>query len=134
MKRLVVLVLVGVIAACGGSSSGGAGQSPAPAAGPSEADLKLAVFAYSDAFLGGHGDRAYDMLSRRCQAENDATRFGNLVRGAQILYGDETIKTLTVDSFSATTATVTYLYGNRNIDQHNQRWTVEGGQWRWDGC
>lgn len=132
MKRIGLLAVGFLLAGCGGGSSSGSGAQRATA--DPTAAVAWAVRAYSAAFLGNDPESAYALLSARCQGANPYDRYAALVRGAYLLWPDQPIKSLTVNDISATTAHVTYLYGNKKLDQHNQRWDYEADSWRWDAC
>jgi hypothetical protein len=118
----VVCAAVLGVTACGGSSK------------PDPAPLKAAVTDYSSAYLGGHGDAAFALMSARCQAATPKAQMDSLASAAQSLYGALPIKTLTVDSQAASDASVSYTYAVSKLDQTHQHWVKESGAWKYDGC
>jgi hypothetical protein len=138
--------LVVAAAACGSSHH----SSPKPAAGDwlpassspratapaggSRAELEAAVRAYSAAYLGGDGAKAYDLLSARCQQRMGRDQMDTLTAAARRRYGPQDVKTLTVDQLGAGLARVTYTFSSAELDQQSEPWVWERGGWREDDC
>lgn len=144
MRRLAAAITITAAlagtAAC--SSSDGDKNDPAPAAAgsadtgsaPGQRELEDAVRAYSDAFLGGQGEQAYTMFSKRCQGREDRAAFTRMTEQARQLYGQLPITTLAVDRIEGTMARVTYRFAVSVLDQVSEPWVVEDGRWRQDDC
>lgn len=108
---------------------------PSPSATPdAAAPLRRAVTAYSAAFLGGDGDAAYRLLSERCKARTSREAMGSMTASAKKTYGEQPIKTLTVDSLAGDLARVTYTYSVPALNQTKEPWVREAGQWHEDDC
>lgn len=140
-----VFVVGVMLAGCGsspgdGTSSGTFGASggvPGTMAAPAGADqpgLESAVRVYSEAYLGGQGSKAYDLLSQRCQARLGPAEMSVLTDAAQAQYGNQTISSLTVDTLVGTLARVSYTYPDPAINQSTEPWVFEGGAWHQDDC
>jgi hypothetical protein len=146
-KRAAVAVVAAVtLAACGGTNEDteaiatAAGEAKAPASTPSAEDdadddeLRVAVQAYSDAFLTGQPVEGYALFSARCKERVSLSYFTGLVTGAKGAYGSA----LPFKSFDAEVsgdlARVTYTYDVPALDQTAEPWTYEDGQWRQDDC
>jgi len=98
------------------------------------ANLKKAVQAYSDAYLAGKADPAYQLLSARCQKKWTSSQFGALVTTAGKTYG----AALPLESFSAKIsgdiALVSYTYILPALRQERQPWLLGSGGWKNDDC
>jgi hypothetical protein len=97
------------------------------------AALRVAVQAYSDAFLTGDV-KTYDLLSARCQQRTDRNYFIGILAAAKSTYGSALpIRTFNAD-IQGTLARVTYTYDLSAINQSGQPWVREGGAWKDDSC
>jgi hypothetical protein len=142
MKRsaLALAALGLAVAAC----SGGHHTNPKPAAhsqppangdqAAGRAGLEAAVRAYSAAYLGGDGAKAYDLLSARCQERHDRDEMDSLTAAAKNRYGQQPVKTLTVDQLGAGLARVTYTFSSAELAQTSEPWVFERSGWREDDC
>jgi hypothetical protein len=120
--------------AAAGESTAAAGGGSGKSAGGSEAQLKAAVQAYSDAFLSGEGTKAYNLLSERCRKRTSLSEFTGIVTAAKQMYGSALpLKTYEAE-VSGNLARVTYTYPIRAINQDREPWTREGGSWHQDDC
>jgi hypothetical protein len=110
-----------------------AASSAPPSAGAAD-ELKVAVQAYSDAFLTGNATKAYELLSARCRKRRSLSEFTGIVTAAGQLYGSA----LPLETYSAKVAEdlarVTYTYSIKAINQEAEPWTREGGSWHQDDC
>jgi hypothetical protein len=97
-------------------------------------DLETAVRAYSDAFLSGDADTAWDLLSSRCRDRLARAEFNGIVGGGADLYGSASMTDLTVDELSGSLARVTYTYDDPAINQNHEPWVFEDGAWHNDDC
>ena len=129
-----------LISACGGGSEGGSeppdtnGSSAATqTSGVSDSDLRQAVTAYSDAFLGGDPG-AYDLLSARCQERIPRDEFEAVVSTAGEQYGSPLEFVTYSEDIADDNARVTYTYSVAQINQADEPWVREGGEWRQDDC
>jgi hypothetical protein len=109
-------------------------QPSTPPADDSKAKLEQAVRDYSAAYFATDTAKAYGMLSQRCAEEIPAAMYGPMVEATVKQYGVHDIKTLTVDQVSGDLARVTYTYPVPALDQKQQPWAREDGQWRYDAC
>ncbi|GAA2946261.1 MULTISPECIES: hypothetical protein [Streptomyces] len=121
-----------------GSVSASPSASKAPAGDNAPADdgkaaLEKSVRAYTAALFGGAG-RGYELVSKRCQADQTATEFVELSKQAHHEFGALTVKTLKVDQLSGDLARVSYGVGVPQFEREAQPWTREGGTWKWDAC
>lgn len=122
-RPLGAVLLALTLAACG--SGGTSGEKPA---------LRRAVQNYSDAYLTGDANTAYALLSKRCQARTTEADFAALVSQAKGLYGTALpMKTFKVDLNDAQ-ARVTYTYEMAAINQTDEPWVKESGDWHQDDC
>lgn len=103
----------------------------APEPSPDD-DLEAAVQDYSKAFLGGDGEGAYALLSKRCQATIAANDFNDIATQAKDQYGELNIESLKV-SVDGDSATATYTYPVEPLNQTGEKWIDEGG-WKNDDC
>jgi heme-binding NEAT domain protein len=101
---------------------------------PDTAALEKAVRAYSDAYFATDTKKAHSMMSGRCQATAPIELYGPAVEATVKQYGVHPIKTLTVDQLAGDLARVTYTYAVPALNQKQQPWTREGGEWRYDAC
>lgn len=92
-----------------------------------------AVRSYTAAFLSGNGDKAYDLLSARCQSVLSREQLRKVSAAAAVLYGQARMISLT-SQVHGDHATVTYRFDQPAIDQENQPWVLESGAWRYDHC
>lgn len=124
MRRIVLAVVVALsLVACGdGDDDGGDVDT-----------LRGAVERYTEAFGAGDSDTAYSMLSERCQDQIDQDEYADQVDAVSNLFGP-----LEVTSFEAGVdgdqASTSYSVSEASLSQSDQRWTHEGGEWRWDAC
>jgi hypothetical protein len=109
-------------------------SSAAPKMDPARAALETAVRAYSTAYFKPDPDAAYALLSKRCAGAVSQAVYAAVVKGAAKDYGQQAIKTLTVDQLSGSMARVSYTYAVPKLDQNGQPWVREGGSWRYDAC
>ena len=107
--------------------------SPTPAVSGTAA-LEKNVRAYSEAYLGGDSDAAWDLLSERCQDRLSRPQFNGLVAGAEPLYGDPELRNIDVDELSGSLARVTYTFDDPRLNQMMEPWSFEAGSWRIDDC
>jgi hypothetical protein len=104
------------------------------AAESSAAKLKIAVQAYSDAFLSGDAKKAYGLLSERCRKRTSLSEFTGIVTAAKGLYGNPLpFKTYSA-KVSGGLARVTYTYAVKAINQDSEPWSRESGTWHQDDC
>ncbi|WP_028637721.1 hypothetical protein [Nocardioides sp. URHA0032] len=133
MKRGWIAALLLALTACGGGSDGSDGSAKAGADDESAA-IREAAQAYSDAYLTGDADAAYGLLSQRCQDRTPADQFASVVQTAKAQYGSA----LDFKSFDADVngeqARVTYTYDTAAINQDQEPWVKESGEWREDDC
>jgi len=105
---------------------------------PSDSDpdaVKKGVISYSNAYLGGHGNDAYNLLSSRCAARITVNEMIGLALAANQAYGNLTPTKITVEILSAGKAVTSYSYPTASsINQQDQSWLYEQGGWRYDGC
>ena len=99
-----------------------------------KAALEANVRAYSDAYLGGDAERAWELLSTRCKQRINLAQMRALVEGAESLYGEARMQSLRITEFSGSLARVTYRYTDSDIDQLNEPWILEGDEWHQDDC
>ncbi len=100
----------------------------------SEEDLlKAAVADYTEAFFTD-GEKAWNLLSEKCQADRPLLPFEIVVDQAKEQYPNgaeiETI-TVTVDGDKAT---ATYSLSASELNQTNESWIKEDGQWKYNHC
>lgn len=97
-------------------------------------ELRTAVETYSNAFLTGDATTAYGLLSERCRERLSQAEFTETVNAAKQTYGTA----LRFESYSGTTTgdrgTATYTYSAKALDQKDEPWTREGGNWHRDNC
>jgi hypothetical protein len=151
-KSAALIVAVLVLAGCGGnttqktapptttSPSGtptktvAPSQSPSPTKTAAPDPLRVAVQAYSDAYLTGKPLVSYNLLSKRCQARVSLSYWTGLVTAAKDAYGSALpIKTYS-EHVEGTLARVTYTYDVSAIDQTDEPWVMESGHWHEDDC
>lgn len=132
MRYLLLLALL-PFTACG-SSTDTPDKEAIPATTTSKVKLYQAVKAYSDAYLTGDGETAYNLLSTRCQDTIGKQPFMDEVAAAKSTFGDA----MPFKSFNGMAdgdqARVTYTYSVAAIDQEEQPWTREDGSWKYDDC
>lgn len=156
MRHWYVLGLVLLLVGCGGSTTTvtptttlapdttaatTAGTSTTTVAAPTtttttaapatEADadsVKKTVRAYSDAFLGGHAKEAWLMRTPAAQAGGSYAEFAVAVAVAKEIYGDAEMTSLEV-TVTGDTASATYTYDIAEINQIDQVWIKQGGEW-----
>lgn len=99
-----------------------------------ESAIREAARAYSDAFLTGDADAAYELFSERCKARTDETEFASSVSVASGMYGDPLPFATFEADVSGDMARVTYTYADApEINQDSEPWVNENG-WRQDDC
>lgn len=102
--------------------------------GDAEADIRAAAQSYSDAFLTGDSEAAFDLLSERCQERHGEAGFTAIVELAATQYG----VALPFDTFAAEVnddqARATYTFPDASINQDSEPWVMEGGEWKEDDC
>ncbi|WP_207506509.1 nuclear transport factor 2 family protein [Klenkia taihuensis] len=156
MKKSFVVGVVAVgmlgISGCGSTSNESSAMPPSASVSPStssaspdtssaatsnepaQGELRAAVQSYSDAFLTGDADVAYDLLTARCKDRTSAAQFSGIVSAASQLYG----AALPITSYSAEVsedlARVTYTYDVPAINQTSEPWAREDGEWKQDDC
>lgn len=146
---LTALIALALLAACGGGDSNeDRSDEPAPATaatesttdGPegnepdAESAIREAAQAYSDAFLTGDADAAYELFSERCKARTDETEFAAGVSVASGMYGEPLPFATFEADVSGDMARVTYTYTDApEINQDSEPWVNEDG-WRQDDC
>lgn len=94
--------------------------------------LESAVRDYSDAYLGGDGQAAYDLMSERCQSTMTVDDMKTLANAAKDTYGELDIKSIDAE-VDGDSGTVTYTYDVETLNQTDQPWVNEDG-WRYDNC
>lgn len=150
MSKKVIFVAVVVLALVAGGAlalkankdkdTGGATKTtqPAKVTKPADSDpdaVKKAVISYSNAYLGGHGNDAYNLLSSRCALQTPADKMIGLALLANQAYGNVQPTDITVSILSAGKATASYSYPTAStINQKDQSWLYEQGSWHYDGC
>jgi hypothetical protein len=146
MRTLATLATLALLtlAGCGGNNDDSGAEAapatdaPAPATSDPvpapEQELRAAVSAYSDAFLTGKGEVAYDLLSLQCQAKVSIKEFGAVVEQAGQLYGTPLPFTSYSGELTGARALVTYGYQVEAINQADEPWVLEQGSWRNDDC
>ncbi|KRV48794.1 hypothetical protein AQ490_23270 [Wenjunlia vitaminophila] len=109
-------------------------DAPAPATDNGKAELEQAVKDYTAAFFQPDTEKAYGMLSKRCQGERDKSIYAAQLEQAAADYGPQTATTVTVDQLEGNMARVTYEVSLPKFNQAAQPWTREGGAWKYDAC
>ncbi|MEU4712476.1 hypothetical protein AB0F73_02230 [Micromonospora purpureochromogenes] len=101
---------------------------------PSEAELRQAVVAYSDAFLDAKPTVGYELFSARCKERVTLSEFTGMLMAAKQMYG----KAMPIKSFEAQMsgdlARVTYTYDVPALNQTKEPWVREDGKWKQDDC
>lgn len=115
-----VLLISAVLIGCGG--------------GNSEPELEPAVRAYSDNFLAGNADEVHARMTARCRERTNLDQLRPLVAMAKENYGTATMTSFEIAQQSEGLARVTYRYDQSSIDQVEEPWALEDGQWRNDDC
>src|SRR4029079_16094615 len=97
-------------------------------------ELRVNVQTYSDAYLTGQPIAAYRLLSKRCKDRMSLSYFTGLVTAAKQQYGSAlAFKTYSAE-ISGDLARVTYTYDVAAINQENEPWVKENGDWHEDDC
>ncbi|MFM9566133.1 hypothetical protein [Streptomyces turgidiscabies] len=104
---------------------------PTPA---ESAELQLAVRRYTAAYFQGASEVAYAVLSKRCQGQITEDAYGAVVEQAKADYGQQTVKSVSVDKMAGDLARVSYTVSLPKFDQQGQAWVREGGAWKYDAC
>jgi hypothetical protein len=113
---------------------GTATPAPSPTTTALADPLRSAVEAYTRAYLGGDGATAFAMLSARCKLAIGSQQMNAAASDANSLYGVMPLTSFSVDSRTATHATVSYGLAVSKLDQTNQPWVLENGSWKYDHC
>lgn len=109
-------------------------EAPTPEASGDDA-LEAAVRAYSKAFFDGEATTGYEMLSKRCAAETDLSTYTGTLMAVKLIYPEETPKLETVQvETDGNVGTATYTYSDDAVNVSGQRWVLEKGSWKHDGC
>src|SRR5680860_268963 len=87
-----------------------------PATGATDDDLEAAVRGYSDAFLAGDPDTAYEMFSARCRDRVSSAELSDVVTAGAALYGDAEITSYDAE-VSDNFARVTYRFTDSEVEQ-----------------
>ncbi|MGH9060072.1 MAG: hypothetical protein ACRDZY_11250 [Acidimicrobiales bacterium] len=134
-QTLLMAVCVAAVSACG-STAAPLSTGPPSSAAPTSGDqtLKAAVEAYSNDYLGGKGSAAFSFLSQRCQQSVGEAQLSALASAARSLYGVVPLSSFTVVSDDGSKAVVSYTYPTAKLNQSNQPWISENGEWKDDGC
>lgn len=119
----MVAALLVTLTACGG---GGSDEASA---------IEGAAQDYSDAFLTGDAEGAYALLSERCQERTPSDAFALVVETAASQYGTALEFSDYDAEVNGEQARVTYSYADHSeIDQTDEPWVKESGEWRVDDC
>lgn len=139
IRRLAGLfALLALLSACSPGSGSDEAKPPDETAASStpkttpESELEGAVRAYSKAFLGGDGKKAYALLSERCQDSVALTDFAAITEDAKQTYGTLSIKSIDVE-IDGNRGTATYSYPVKTINQTDEPWVNERG-WKNNDC
>ncbi|MFF3327421.1 hypothetical protein [Streptomyces sp. NPDC002889] len=97
-------------------------------------ELERAVHAYADVYFKPDAKAAYAMLSTRCQEALAPEAYKPIVEAAAKKHGKQHVRLVRVDLVSGDLAFVTYSYDAPELDQQQQPWKREEGQWRYDEC
>ncbi|GGX55563.1 hypothetical protein [Streptomyces noursei] len=118
-----------------------ASHAPSPTADPARADLEKAVRDYTAAYFTPDVAVAYSMISTRCKERvTKASLAASLDRAHEMAVtlgnenADRTVKRFQIDELADGMAQVSYGVDDPRYDQHDQPWTREGGNWRYDSC
>jgi len=119
--RIAVLTCAALLAlgACGGTN---------------EPDIESAVRAYSDAYLRGNADEVHARMSSRCRERTALDDLRPIVAAAREQYGNAKMTSFEVVQQSEGLARVTYGYDLSTINQTEEPWTLQDGEWRNDDC
>lgn len=109
-------------------------EAPTPEASGDDA-LEAAVRAYSKAFFDGEATTGYEMLSKRCAGETDLSTYTGTLMAVKMLFpdGPPTLETVQVET-DGNVGTATYTYSDETVNVSSQRWVLENGAWKHDGC
>lgn len=108
---------------------------PSSSAPGEDAALKAAVQAYTAAYFEGDADAAYSALSERCQGKVTPEMYKAIVEQAAKDYGPDHPATDVEAQVSGELARVSYkVEGLPKLDQKQQPWTLESGDWKYDAC
>lgn len=119
MKAVALIGIALLLAACGGNDI---------------PEIEPAVRSYSDAYLSGNADEAHALLTSRCQERTNLAEFRALTALAKEQYGSAQMTEFEVAEQSGGLARVTYRYDQSSIDQEEEPWALEDGEWRNDDC
>jgi PBP1b-binding outer membrane lipoprotein LpoB len=100
---------------------------------PSMPRLESAVRSYSSAYLGGDGHGAWVLLSQRCQMNIAEIQYRAIVAAAKVAYGSAILKSVSVTT-NGNQGYATYTYSDPSINQQDQPWVFESGEWHYDNC
>lgn len=124
IQRLCIGAVVLFVAAGCGSDDDSSSEDPA---------LEAAVRAYSVDFLAGDATAAYARMSARCHEVLEEDVFAAVVATAADAYGEEEITDFDSD-VDGSSATVSYEYAEEALDQADEPWVLEAGEWHIDDC
>lgn len=124
IPRLLLGAAVLFVAGACGDDDGGSSEDPA---------LDAAVRAYSADFLAGDATAAYARTSERCRTVLEEDVFAAIVASAAEAYGDEEITDLESE-VDGNSATVSYEYEDETLNQEDEPWVLEDGEWHLDDC
>ncbi|MFC7531889.1 hypothetical protein [Actinoplanes sp. GCM10030250] len=142
-------IITAVLAACSVTAGCSSSPSPVPAAGTSapaapaavetsaptaKGQLRAAAQAYSDAFLTGQATAGYTLLSERCRKRTSPERFAAMLTAAQRMYGTALPFVTFAAAVSGDSAQVSYTFSVTAVNQLDEPWVREDGNWRQDGC
>jgi hypothetical protein len=123
-QRLCIGAVVLFVAAGCGSDDEGTSEDPV---------LEETVRSYSADFLAGDATAAYARMSDRCHTVLEEEVFASVVETIAEAYPDEEITDFESD-VDGNSATVSYEYSDDNLDQEDEPWVYEGGEWHIDDC
>lgn len=134
VEHMKLRVLVAACALTVGATGCESKDSSADTGSTDTDPLRANVQAYSDAFLTGDADTAYGLLSDRCRQRVSQSAFKIITTAAKTAYGSA----LPIETFDAdvqsSLARVTYTYSDSKINQTDEPWVQENGEWHEDDC
>jgi hypothetical protein len=138
--RVLLVVAVSALVVAGACASGGDDQNSAGGVSTSidstagaKAALEQAVRSYTDAFLGGDGEAAWNLLTDRCHDANAKNDFLAIVAQGHDQYGDAKITSYKAE-LNGTTALASYELTDPILNQTKERWVFENRGWHNDEC